>query len=106
MTIPFIISVLAGMAIGLRFRVLMILPAIVAGVLLTATITFVQGEHIWTIISASGLSAIGVQIGYLCGTFVYSQKEAQVPASASPPTLPADAYLPQNRMRIPVQSLD
>lgn len=106
MTIPIIVSVLAGMAIGLRFKVLMIMPAIFVAALSTAAIMIAQGDHAWTIILATVSSAVGVQIGYLCGTFAYSVKETKVPAGAPSPTVPADAYRSQTGMGIPVQFLD
>lgn len=106
MTMSFIISVLAGMAVGLRFKVLMNLPVIVVAVLSTAAIAVAQGEQNWAILSAIVLSAIGVQIGYLCGTFAYSIKETQLPADSSSPSVPADTYRAQTGIRIPVQFSD
>ena len=105
MTMSLIISVLAGMAAGLRFRVLMNIPVIVIAVLSTAAIAVAQGEYGWAILSAIVLSAVGVQIGYLCGTFAYSIKESQVPAAPSP-AAPTDTYRAQTGMRIPVQFSD
>lgn len=92
MTIPIIISVLAGMAIGLRFKVLMVLPAMLVTALSTGAITIAQGEHLWSILLAIVLSAIGVQIGYLCGTFAYSIREAHAPDTAPASTASAEAY--------------
>jgi hypothetical protein len=74
--------------------------------LLTGAIAFAQGEHSWSILSAIVLSAIGVQVGYICGTFACSIKETRVPAASSSPTAPADAYRSQTGMRIPVQFSD
>jgi hypothetical protein len=106
MTMPLIISVLAGMAVGLRFKVFMNIPVIVAAVLATAAIAIAQGEHSWAILSAIALSAFGVQIGYLCGTFAYSIKETPAPAASPSPSVPADAFRTQTGMRIPVQYSD
>jgi hypothetical protein len=106
MTMSLIISVLAGMAVGLRFKVFMNIPVIVIAVLSTAAIAVAQNEHGWAILSAIVLSAVGVQIGYLCGTFAYSMKEAQVPAASPSPIVPADTFRTQTRMRIPVQFSD
>ena len=104
MTMPLIISVLAGMAVGLRFKVFANIPVIVVAVLSTAAIAFAQGEHGWSILWAIVLSVIGVQIGYLCGTFAYSMKET--PAPAPSPAASADSYRAQSGMRIPVQFSD
>lgn len=92
MTITIIISALAGMAIGFRFKVLLILPAIIAAALSTGAITAAQGHNFWAILLAIALSAIGVQVGYMCGTFASSVKEAQVPDTATATIAPADAY--------------
>ena len=106
MTMSFIISVLAGMAVGLRFKVFMNLPVIVVAILSTAAIAVAQGEQSWAILSAVVLSAIGVQIGYLCGTFAYSIKETQAPTASPSSKVPADAYRAQTGIRIPVQFSD
>ncbi len=92
MTIPIIVSVLAGMAIGLRFKVLMALPVMLVAALSTGAVTVAQGEHLWAILSAIVLSSVGVQVGYLCGTFASSLKEAQVSDTAPATTASADAY--------------
>lgn len=92
MTISIIVSVLAGMAIGLRFKVLMIVPAIFVAAFSTTAITIAQGEHRWAIISAIVLSAIAVQVGYLCGTFASSVKESPAPNPAPAATAPTKTY--------------
>jgi hypothetical protein len=78
MTISIIVSVLAGMAIGLRFKVLLILPAILLAGLLTTALSAMNGDLSWRTISAVVFSALSVQLGYLCGTFAVSMKEAPV----------------------------
>ena len=106
MIVAIIVSVLAGMAIGLRFKVFMIMPAIIVAALSAAAITVAHGDHAWAIMSAIVLSAIGVQIGYLCGTFAYSLKETHASEAVPSSIVPTDAYRSRTGMRIPVQYLD
>lgn len=72
------ISVIAGMAIGFRFKIYMVVPAILAAALATAAVSVAQGDQSWSIALAVVLSAVALQIGYLCGTFALSMKEAPV----------------------------
>lgn len=92
MTIAIAISVLAGMAIGFRFKIYMVLPAILIAALSTAAVSVAQGDQFWSIALVVGLSAVAVQIGYLCGTFAFSIKEAPITDTAPIPGAPADAY--------------
>jgi hypothetical protein len=91
MTIPILVSLLAGLVIGLRFKVFMVIPAVLVAAILTIAIAIAQGSGFWPIVLATALSVISVQIGYLCTTFVYSIKDAKAHANASPGA-PADAY--------------
>jgi hypothetical protein len=92
MTIAIAISVLAGMAIGFRFKIYMVVPAILAAALSTAAISVAQGDQFWSTTSIVILSAVAVQIGYLCGTFAFSMKEAPITDTAQVAGAPADAY--------------
>jgi len=82
MTIIAVLSVFAGMLIGIRSKVLMTMPVIVTAVSVAATVTAMQGEAVWSVLAAATLSAIGVQIGYLCGSFVPFVKDVPETASA------------------------
>lgn len=106
MTISIIVSVLAGMAMGLRFKVLMIVPGFVIAALSTAAIGIAQGEHSWAILSAIALGAVGMQVGYLCGTFACSMREAQVMAASPSTPVPTDTYHSKTGMQIPVHFSD
>ena len=85
--------VLTGMAVGLRFKVLMIVPVIIFAILFTGAMMVVQGDHIWAILPAIVLNAIGVQVGYLCGTFAQSMlRESHRPDQAISPSPRASTY--------------
>ena len=91
MTIAIALSVLAGMAIGFQFKIYMVVPAILAAVLATISMSLAQGDQFWSTVAVAILSAFAVQIGYLCGTFALSMKETPVVDTAEA-TLPRNAY--------------
>ncbi len=92
MTIAITVCVLAGMALGLRFKIYMVVPAIVAATLLTAVISIRHGDQSWSVGFAMILSALAVQIGYLCGTFAISMKETPASETTTVSASSADAY--------------
>lgn len=92
MTIAIAISVLAGMAIGFRFKIYMVVPAILTAALSTAAVSVAQGDQFWSTASVVVLSALAVQIGYLCGTFALSMKETPAADSAQAAAIPPHAY--------------
>jgi hypothetical protein len=100
MTLAIIVGVLTGALIGFRFKVFMVMPAILATTIAAAVVAIAQGETFWVVASAIGLSAAGLQIGYLCGSFAVAQREAPLPV----PNAEADRYQPS--VGIPVQFSD
>jgi hypothetical protein len=91
MTIAIALSVLAGMAIGFQFRIFMVVPAILAAAAATIIISVAQGDAFWSTAGLALLSAVSVQLGYLCGTFALSMKETPV-REAAEAALPRNAY--------------
>lgn len=96
MTIALMISVLAGIAIGFRFRIYMVVPAVLAAVISMAAVSAGQGDQIWSIAAALTLSAIALQVGYLCGSFAVSMKETPVTNTVQTAASPAPAYRSRN----------
>lgn len=94
MTIIAVLSVFAGMLTGIRFRLLAIMPVIIAAMLAAAAVTAAQGAPLWSVLAASVLSAIGAQVGYLCGSFAPSLKDAPEIAPARATSLPLDVRAP------------
>lgn len=85
MTVVAILSVFVGMFLGMRFKIFATLPAIAAGALAAAIVTAAQDAPLLSILAGAALSALAVQVGYLCGSFVPFVKhvpEAAVTASA------------------------
>lgn len=108
MTIVTLACVLTGMAVGLRFKVLMIVPVAVVAILVTGAMMVARGDTAWTIMSVVLLNAIGVQVGYLCGTFAHSMlRDSRVPGHEIARSAQAStAYKRPVGVSVPVQYLD
>ncbi len=65
--IDFVLSAFVGTAIGLRFPVLALVPALVVGATMTAVIAAVSGDGSAAVALAVGLSLLGLQMGYFLG---------------------------------------
>ncbi len=64
-----IISLLAGALLGLRFKVLILVPAIIFTFISTLGLGIGHGDGIWSILLAIVFAVTAVQMGYLGGTF-------------------------------------
>jgi|ERR1700733_3255425 hypothetical protein len=60
-------SFLAGIALGLRFKVLILIPTIAGVLALASGIGIVHHNGFWTILLSGGLAVTSLQIGYLTG---------------------------------------
>ncbi|MDO8878756.1 MAG: hypothetical protein Q8M24_11165 [Pseudolabrys sp.] len=96
MTIAITISVLTGIAIGFRFKIYMVVPAVLAAAISTVAVSVAQGDQFWSIVAALTLTAIALQVGYLCGSFAVSMKEAPVTDVVQAAASPAPAYRSRN----------
>ena len=83
MTAVAILSVFAGMFLGMRFKILATLPAIATAALTATAVTAAQGAPLLSILAGAALSVLAVQVGYLCGSFVPFVKDVPEPAIAS-----------------------
>ena len=61
------ISTLVGAVFGLRFKVLIMLPAIGCALPLILGIGLTRGDDAWSILLAMVLAATALQLGYLFG---------------------------------------
>jgi hypothetical protein len=62
-----IVGVLAGAALGLRYKVLILAPAVTLATTLAMIVAIARGEHFWSIILAMAISGTALQLGYLAG---------------------------------------
>jgi hypothetical protein len=68
MMILLTLSVLTGAVLGMRLRILSIIPPISIALIAIAAIGTVRGDALWFIISAMMLVAICLQFGYVMGS--------------------------------------
>jgi hypothetical protein len=61
-----------GTMLGLRFKVIILVPFIVLVMVGTAAVEVAPGENLWSIVGAMIVSVIALQIGYLIGVVAYA----------------------------------
>jgi len=62
-----IISALAGIALGLRYKVVILIPAIALIMLFAIIVGIARGDRFLSLIVAMAISGAAIQIGYLAG---------------------------------------
>ena len=62
-----IVSVLAGIALGLRYKVLILVAAVALAMTVAMIVAIERGDHFWSVILAMVIPGTGVQLGYLAG---------------------------------------
>ena len=62
-----IISVLAGIALGLRFKVLILVPAVTLVTMFAMIIGVARADRFWSIVLAMVILGAAVQFGYVAG---------------------------------------
>ena len=62
-----VISVLAGIVLGLRYKVVILVPAVMFVVIFAITVGIARGDHFWSIALAIMIVGTAVQLGYLVG---------------------------------------
>ena len=62
-----IISVLAGIALGLRYKVVILIRAVVLVMLFAMIVGTARGDRILSIVLAMSIAGAGIQVGYLVG---------------------------------------
>ena len=70
-----IIYVLAGAALGLRFKVLILAPAVTLTMLFAAIVGIARGDTFWAIAIAMILHVTAIQVGYLGGILIRAKIE-------------------------------
>jgi hypothetical protein len=62
-----VIRIVAGIALGLRYRVVILVPAVSLVVTFAVIVGIARGDHFWSIILAMVIVGTEVQLGYLVG---------------------------------------
>jgi hypothetical protein len=65
-----IICVLAGIALGLRFKVLILVPAVTLAMMFAMIIGVAHADHFWSIVLAMVILGAAVQFGYVAGILI------------------------------------
>lgn len=87
MTIGFVASALLGIVLGLRFRVFSLVPLTLLTLLAGALAAFHFQLDAMTVLTTVGMAILGLQIGYICGSFgasITEQPASAVTAAHSP----------------------
>lgn len=66
-----ILSSLTGVVLGLRFKVLILVPAMVLVAAVTIGIGIAHGDGLWSLLLETVLTITALQVGYLGGTIVH-----------------------------------
>jgi hypothetical protein len=67
-----IIGMLAGSALGLRYKVFVMVPAVVLAMICAALAGIARGDHFGSIISAMMIVGTTLQFGYLAGIALHA----------------------------------
>jgi hypothetical protein len=62
-----VLSILVGALVGMRFKVLSLVPITALGVAFIAANAFARDERLASALMATILVVVGLQLGYLCG---------------------------------------
>ncbi len=65
-----IISMLAGIALGLRYKVFVLVPAVTFAVIFAAMGGIAHGDRLWSILLAMAILGTAVQFGYVAGIMI------------------------------------
>ena len=68
---------LIGIALGLRFRLLILAPATVIGVIITLSGGMASGDGPWSVLLTTALGVVGLQFGYCIGSIFTSAPESR-----------------------------
>jgi hypothetical protein len=62
-----IISAFAGIALGLRYKVMILIPAVASLMMFATIVGIARGDHFWSIVWAIAVLGTAIQVGYLAG---------------------------------------
>jgi hypothetical protein len=65
-----VISMLAGIALGLRYKVFVLVPAVSLAMMFAVMGGIAHGDRLWSILFAMAIFGTAVQFGYLAGIMI------------------------------------
>jgi hypothetical protein len=65
-----IISMLAGIALGLRYKVFVLVPAVSLTIMFAVVGGIAHGDRMWSILFTMAILGTAVQFGYLAGIMI------------------------------------
>jgi hypothetical protein len=65
-----IIGVLVGIALGLRFSVVVLISAVALAAMFASTVGIARGESFWSIVLAVVTVGLAIKLGYFVGIFL------------------------------------
>src|SRR5438046_1704920 len=79
-----LVSALAGAVLGLRYKVLVLLPAMSLGIMLILVIGMARGDGECMILARVAVAVSALQIGYLAGTVTRSTRRGRADRASAP----------------------
>ena len=70
MTRPLAIISLVGIVLGLRYKVLILVPAVMFAVLFAIIVGVARADNFWSIVLTTVVLGTAVQLGYLAGVVI------------------------------------
>jgi hypothetical protein len=64
------ISVFIGIALGLRYKVVILIYAVALVMMFVMIVGIARADHFWSIVLATAISGATVQLGYLAGIVI------------------------------------
>jgi hypothetical protein len=65
-----IISILAGITLGMRYKVVILVPLVTLAIIFAMIVGIARGDHFGSIVLAMVMLGGAVQVGYLAGTAI------------------------------------
>lgn len=100
MMLMIILSTVIGGVLGIRFKILALVPAFLIAIALSAATTFARNGNVWSALIAIALTVTGLQVGFLVGIAtqhviaaaraLHSRAAADRPRGAVSGSLPAE----------------
>src|SRR5260370_24858558 len=79
---------LAGIALGLRYKVLILVPAVTLAMIFAMIIGVACADHFWSIVLAMVVLGTAVQFGYLAGIAIRPAVGSVIPLPHAPVAQP------------------